>query len=234
MWSFLQGCSGRWAGTQGFLVGSYVAVACSCGGLSATAPVHSECFAGPARAGRPSPPAGPACWLDLLLPPASTSCHITPAPCQPIANPTARQVWELDKKLLQVHALPLVLGYTLELATALKGLDMDESLPQELLPGALLLAGGVHSCLSSRSVVEWSVQTRKHTAGRVGSKPGSCVASLFWCSHPLHVRCVSRRRRRPGRPPRGQDLPARAQDASVRQLSAAAAHQDGGAEPSDL
>ncbi|KAI3429855.1 hypothetical protein D9Q98_010166 [Chlorella vulgaris] len=46
-----------------------------------------------------------------------------------------RQVWELDKKLLQVHALPLVLGYTLELATALKGLDMDESLPQELLPG---------------------------------------------------------------------------------------------------
>lgn len=47
-----------------------------------------------------------------------------------------RQVWELDKKLLQAHALPLVVGYTFEMATAMRGLDMDESLPQELLQAA--------------------------------------------------------------------------------------------------
>ncbi|PSC68506.1 Negative elongation factor B [Micractinium conductrix] len=44
-----------------------------------------------------------------------------------------RQVWELDKKLLQAHVLPLVVGYTWEVATAMRGLDMDESLPQDLL-----------------------------------------------------------------------------------------------------
>lgn len=45
-------------------------------------------------------------------------------------------MWELDKKLLQAHALPLVVGYTFEMATAMRGLDMDESLPQELLQAA--------------------------------------------------------------------------------------------------
>ncbi|GAB4814531.1 hypothetical protein N2152v2_001577 [Parachlorella kessleri] len=36
-----------------------------------------------------------------------------------------RQVWELDKKLLQSHALPLVWGYTYETATVIRALDMD-------------------------------------------------------------------------------------------------------------
>lgn len=45
-------------------------------------------------------------------------------------------MWELDKKLLQAHALPLVVGYTFEMATAMRGLDMDESLSQELLQAA--------------------------------------------------------------------------------------------------
>ena len=35
------------------------------------------------------------------------------------------QVWELDKKLLQSHALPLVWGYTYETATVIRALDMD-------------------------------------------------------------------------------------------------------------
>ncbi|PRW60598.1 Negative elongation factor B [Chlorella sorokiniana] len=45
-----------------------------------------------------------------------------------------RQVWELDKKLLQAHALPLVARYTYEVATAMRALDMDESLPPDLQP----------------------------------------------------------------------------------------------------
>ena len=35
-------------------------------------------------------------------------------------------MWELDKKLLQAHALPLVVGYAGEVATAMRALDMDE------------------------------------------------------------------------------------------------------------
>jgi hypothetical protein len=38
-------------------------------------------------------------------------------------------VWELDKKLLQTHALPLVEGYTWETGTVLRALDMGEFLP---------------------------------------------------------------------------------------------------------
>lgn len=39
------------------------------------------------------------------------------------------QVWELDRKLLQTHALPLVEGYTWETGTLLRALDMGEFLP---------------------------------------------------------------------------------------------------------
>uniref|UniRef100_A0A1D1ZVX3 Negative elongation factor B n=1 Tax=Auxenochlorella protothecoides TaxID=3075 RepID=A0A1D1ZVX3_AUXPR len=38
-----------------------------------------------------------------------------------------RQVWDLDRKLLQAHALPLVLGYAHETATVLRALDMREA-----------------------------------------------------------------------------------------------------------
>ena len=39
------------------------------------------------------------------------------------------QVFELDRKLLQQHALPYVSSYTWELATLMRALDMDEFLP---------------------------------------------------------------------------------------------------------
>ncbi len=39
------------------------------------------------------------------------------------------QVFELDRKLLQAHALPYVASYTWELATLMRALDMDEFLP---------------------------------------------------------------------------------------------------------
>lgn len=39
------------------------------------------------------------------------------------------QVWELDKKLLQQHALPLVERYTWETGTVLKALEMDSFVP---------------------------------------------------------------------------------------------------------
>ena len=44
-------------------------------------------------------------------------------------------MWELERKLLQAHALPLVAGYCAEVATAMRALDMDDSLPPEILQG---------------------------------------------------------------------------------------------------
>jgi hypothetical protein len=45
------------------------------------------------------------------------------------------KVWELDKKLLQQHALPLVASYIYETATVIRSLDMDECLPPAALRG---------------------------------------------------------------------------------------------------
>lgn len=45
------------------------------------------------------------------------------------SDSSSAQVWELDKKLLQQHALPLVEGYTWETGTVLKALEMDEFVP---------------------------------------------------------------------------------------------------------
>ena len=39
------------------------------------------------------------------------------------------QVWELDRKLLQAHALGPVAGYTWEMGTLLRALAMDEFAP---------------------------------------------------------------------------------------------------------
>lgn len=39
------------------------------------------------------------------------------------------QVFELDKKLLQSHAMPYVAAYTWETGTLIRALDMDEFLP---------------------------------------------------------------------------------------------------------
>lgn len=50
-----------------------------------------------------------------------------------------RQVWELDRKLLQAHALAPLVAYTGETATVLRALNMDECLPKHLLEAA---AGG--------------------------------------------------------------------------------------------
>jgi negative elongation factor B len=41
-----------------------------------------------------------------------------------------RQAWQLDRGLLQAHALPLVAAYTYETATAMQALNMDETLPE--------------------------------------------------------------------------------------------------------
>jgi hypothetical protein len=49
------------------------------------------------------------------------------------------QVWELDKKLLQSHALPLVWAYTYETATVMRALDMDDGGPA---PAAAAAAAG--------------------------------------------------------------------------------------------
>jgi hypothetical protein len=38
-------------------------------------------------------------------------------------------VWELDRKLLQGHAAPLMESYTAETATVIKALDMDALVP---------------------------------------------------------------------------------------------------------
>ena len=52
-------------------------------------------------------------------------------------------MWELDRKLLQQHALPLVEGYTWETGTLLRALDMDEFLPaQAAATGAEAKLGG--------------------------------------------------------------------------------------------
>ena len=56
--------------------------------------------------------------------------------------PLPRQVWELDRKLLQTHALPLVEGYTWETGTLLRALDMDEFLPSGPATGAEAKLGG--------------------------------------------------------------------------------------------
>lgn len=42
-------------------------------------------------------------------------------------------MWELDRKLLQTHALPLVAAYGWETGTIISALNMDEFLP---LPAA--------------------------------------------------------------------------------------------------
>lgn len=55
-----------------------------------------------------------------------------------------RQAWELDRKLLQIHALPLINAYTYEVATSLRGLDMDEGLPV-VLPQAGSQEGGINA-----------------------------------------------------------------------------------------
>ena len=39
------------------------------------------------------------------------------------------QVFEMDKKLLQVHAMPYIAAYTWEKGTLMRALDMDEFLP---------------------------------------------------------------------------------------------------------
>ena len=51
------------------------------------------------------------------------------------------QVWEVDKKLLQQHALPTVEAYGYNTETLLRALDMDEFLPGPLGPPAKLLGG---------------------------------------------------------------------------------------------
>ena len=40
-------------------------------------------------------------------------------------------MFELDKKLLQSHAMPHVAAYTWETATLIRALDMDEFLPSK-------------------------------------------------------------------------------------------------------
>ena len=44
------------------------------------------------------------------------------------ARPRRAQVWELDRKLLQAHALPLVVKYG-TMSTSVEALNMDEFLP---------------------------------------------------------------------------------------------------------
>ena len=51
------------------------------------------------------------------------------------------QVWEVDKKLLQQHALPTVEAYGYTTETLLRALDMDDFLPGPLGPPAKLLGG---------------------------------------------------------------------------------------------
>lgn len=42
------------------------------------------------------------------------------------------QVFEMDKKLLQVHAMPYIAAYTWEKGTLMRALDMDEFLPPRI------------------------------------------------------------------------------------------------------
>ena len=51
------------------------------------------------------------------------------------------QVWEVDKKLLQQHALPTVEAYGYTTETLLRALDMDEFLPGPVGAPAILLGG---------------------------------------------------------------------------------------------
>lgn len=61
-----------------------------------------------------------------------------------------RQAWELDRNLLQLHALPLINAYTYEVATALRGLDMDEGLPSAVGVG---VGGGVPTSITNNDTV---------------------------------------------------------------------------------
>jgi len=49
-------------------------------------------------------------------------------------------VWELDRKLLQAHALPLVAAYGWETGTTISALNMEEFLPAPAAAGAQRLA----------------------------------------------------------------------------------------------
>lgn len=51
------------------------------------------------------------------------------------------QVWEVDRKLLQQHALPTVEAYGYTTETLLRALDMDEFLPGPVGAPAKLLGG---------------------------------------------------------------------------------------------
>ena len=51
------------------------------------------------------------------------------------------KVWEVDKKLLQQHALPTVEAYGYTTETLLRALDMDEFLPGPVGAPAKLLGG---------------------------------------------------------------------------------------------
>ncbi len=53
----------------------------------------------------------------------------------------AAQVWEVDKKMLQQHALPTVEAYGYTTETLLRALDMDEFLPGPVGAPAKLLGG---------------------------------------------------------------------------------------------
>lgn len=53
----------------------------------------------------------------------------------------ALQVWEVDRKLLQQHALPTVEAYGYTTETLLRALDMDEFLPGPVGAPAKLLGG---------------------------------------------------------------------------------------------
>ena len=51
------------------------------------------------------------------------------------------QVWEVDRKMLQQHALPTVEAYGYTTETLLRALDMDEFLPGPVGAPAKLLGG---------------------------------------------------------------------------------------------
>ncbi|KAK9806710.1 hypothetical protein WJX72_000208 [[Myrmecia] bisecta] len=80
-----------------------------------------------------------------------------------------RQVWELDKKLLQQHALPLVTAYTFEGGTLIRSLDMDECLPAgaegggklHIYPARRILRGGSSMLKKMVDMVGRSVQIYK-------------------------------------------------------------------------
>lgn len=87
----------------------------------------------------------------------------------PINGPPflTNQVWELDRKLLQGHALPLVVGYTRETATSMAALNMDDGAPPDAALRGEAPGGALERCCGRAGfLLDWRAGLKRGVPGK--------------------------------------------------------------------